>query len=123
MNTFQVILTITCFLIIGWIGFYIAMYFAQIILKRKFTIRTVFNNFGQKMWMTAGLGIIFSSLYLFIVFFGAQIDPQKKLALFFKAYENPIHYIYLGLLIFACLTLTTYIARVIIIFLYNTRKK
>lgn len=111
-------------LLIGWMAMRNAMYFMQIILKKGFSIRSLFKDFGQKMWMTIGLGGLFFALYSGLIFYGSHIlDSQMRRKIFFLAYKHPSDFIYLGLLLFACVSLCIYLARIIIKYLYNSRSK
>lgn len=89
---------------------------------KKFSIATVFKDFGKKMWMTVGLGIIFFGLYALIIFFGAALNDSKmRLSIFFLLYKNPVRFVYLGLLTFALASTGIYLARVLIKYLYNKK--
>lgn len=101
-----------------------AGYFLQIIKGKKYRIRPLFRDFKEKMWMTVGLGCLFFGLYLFLVLSGsALINSEIGLSLFTLSYKNPIEFIYLGLFTFAALSLSIYLVRMMIKYLYITRSK
>jgi hypothetical protein len=111
-------------LLTGLMLFHIAMRFAEWIMNEKFSIHSIFKDFRQKMWMTVGLGTLFLSLYLIVVLLGSSVvDSQVRLNFFFLVYRHPVAFIYLGLLIFACISISIYIARLAIKYFYNTRNK
>jgi hypothetical protein len=124
MDTLQACLITIAILIIGFLLLYNVIQFAQIIMKRRYSIHSLFFNFKQKMWMTIGLGLLFFGLYISILFLGSvKLDPELKLEIFFNAYNNPLNYVYLGLLIFVSLSISIYIVRLGIIYLYNLKKR
>ncbi|CUI17634.1 Conserved hypothetical membrane protein [Candidatus Protochlamydia naegleriophila] len=99
-------------------------YFIQIIRGKKYHIRPLFRDFKEKMWMTVGLGCLFFGLYLFLVLSGSVlINSEMGSNLFTLSYKNPIEFIYLGLFIFATLSLSIYLVRMMIKYLYITRSK
>ncbi len=86
---------------------------------RKDSVKILFNGFKQKMWMTMGLGITFFGLYAVIVFLSSRIlDKQMEIDFFFFLYKDLIFSIYIGLFIFASISLLIYLVRMIIKFLY-----
>lgn len=90
----------------------------------KFSLRSLLLNFEQKMWMTAGLGLFFFSLYIGVVFFGSMtIDSNSRLNIFFLLYKHPTQFIYLGLFIFAFASLLSLFVRMVIKFFYNSKNK
>lgn len=124
METFNAVCVIFVSLLIGLILFCSALYFAEKTMKRKVALRSIFKNFKQKMWMTAGLGVVFFSLYLLIVSLGSRFnDPSARLSFFFLVYEHPVAFIYLGLLTFAAFSTGIYLVRLVIKYFYNTRSK
>lgn len=95
----------------------------RLLLKRR-PIKSLFWDFKAKMWMTLGLGAFFFGLYLLFVWIGSHLmDQNLGLTLFFKVYESPISYVYLGLFIFICFSLFIYLARMFIKYIFLTRKK
>lgn len=107
----------------GLILFNTAMYFTETIMRKKYSTRSIFIGFRQKIWMTTGLGIVFFGLYFLIVTIGSFLDPETRLNLFFLVYQNPVAFIYLGLLTFICISISILMVRHIIKFLYNARSK
>ena len=120
METINAVLIILTFLLVGVVLFFSAISLAERGFKQKVFVKTIFNGFRQKMWMTAGLGIVFFSVYLLIVLCGSYFkDPSARLDFFFLVYQHPVSFIYLGLLIFACMTSGIYLVRMIIKYIYN----
>ncbi len=74
------------------------------------------------MWMTFGIGLVFFSLYLIVIFFSSvYLKEEAGQWLFKTAYQAPIYFIYIGLLIFICFSLTIYLVRMLIKYLFLTR--
>lgn len=117
--------TITLFvLLIGFLSLYTLFQILQIIFKKPFSLHFLIFGFKQKMWMTVGLGLFFFGFYIVLMWLASlTLDPKTKLALFFAVYENPKNYIYLGLSIFVSLSLSIYLARRVIIYFYNSKKR
>jgi|GEM_PF-1775316 len=124
MHTSHAILITLSVLFIGFITLYNIIQLVQILMNKKFSVRSLFFNFKQKMWMTIILGVLFFGFYALILFFGSlKLDSKTKLDLFFNVYQNPLNYIYLGLSIFVTLTVSIYLTRMFIIYLYNSKKR
>jgi hypothetical protein len=81
--------------------------------------KTFFHGFKEKMWMTVGLGLTFFTLY-FLMTLGLSVwlESTHKAALFSMAHSSPLEFIYMGLFLFATLSLCIYIVRLIIKFIY-----
>lgn len=102
---------------------YSLMYFVKVMRPLKFSIRPLLYNFGQKIWMTAGLGFTFLGLFVAIVLFGSlTLDSNLRLDIFFLLYTHPTEFIYLGLFVFVCVSLLTLLVRMIIKNIYNIKK-
>jgi hypothetical protein len=124
MDTLQACLITIAVLIIGFLLLYNIILFSEIYTKKRYSIRSMFLNFKQKMWMTICLGILFFGLYLSLVYLGSvKLDSRLKLELFFNAYNNPWDYVYYGLLTFVSLSISIYIVRRGIIYLYNKKNR
>jgi hypothetical protein len=94
-------------------------YFIKNILPKQ-NFQNVFRDFKQKMWMTGGLGLTFLALYLSFVFFGSWfLTPEKKQQFFLLVYNSPVKYVYAGLLVFVIFSLSIYLVRMLIKYLYN----
>lgn len=107
----------------GLVLFYAAIFIVEKGMKKKVLIHSIFKEFGQKMWMTTGLGVVFCCLYLITAILGSFFnDPKSRLDLFFLVYEHPVVFVYIGLFIFACFSIGVYLVRIFIKHLYNTRK-
>ncbi|MEI8366378.1 MAG: hypothetical protein WCF65_08155 [Parachlamydiaceae bacterium] len=116
------LVTVLIFVLAGVMMYYIAIAFSEWVVGRKISARFLLKNFGQKMWMTTGLGLFFAAIYLLVIFGGSYLfDEKSRLSLLLLMYKQPVDFIYLGLLTFACASLLIYFARMVIIHLYNTR--
>ena len=124
MQTFSVLCLVFIVLLIGLILFFLALKLTEKGMKKKVTVQIIFKEFGQKMWMTIGLGCVFFCLFLLIVWAGSYFnDSQFRLNFFFLVYEHPVAFIYLGLLTFALISTGIYLVRLVIKHLYNTKSK
>ena len=124
METIHAIVIVFVILLIGLILFYIAMAFSELITHKSISARSLLKDFGQKMWMTIGLGIFFFGLYLLIVSLSSRmLNSEVRLNFFFYVYKHPTDFIYLGLLAFATLSTVIYICRLAIKYFYNNRSK
>jgi hypothetical protein len=120
MQIMQIILLIGILLIGGWMLFFGALYYTQILKRKKIWTRSLLDGFRQKIWMTVGLGSFFFGSYLSILFCSSLFrDPKQRLDLFFYMYRHPTECIYLGLFVFTLATISIYLARMIIKYLYN----
>ncbi len=117
------IVVITAFILaIGFALFRLAMLFAKRTMRKKVSVRSLFKDFHQKMYMTAGLGGFFFSLYFFLVWIAALwIDPKTRLEYFSLVLQHPVEFIYLGLTTFATLSITIYMIRMVIKYRYNSK--
>ena len=95
------------FISIVWgIGFYIIRRYGNPLPK-------LFHEFDKKMWMTLGLGIIFFGFYLGLITVLSLIFKGNRLQkVFFFLYSHKVESIYIGLMIFALVTLSTHSAYV-----------
>lgn len=110
--------------LMAWLIWFSMRHFVRVTRNVQDSIRLLFKDFSQKMWMTVGLGVLFFGIYALLVFIGSLvINSKTRLEFFFLLYKHPIDFIYLGLLAFACTSLCIYIARMVIKYLYNTRNK
>ncbi len=124
IETIRLTLTVilSCFLLIGlsltaWKKF-------LILYQRPGSLKNLLKGFKAKMWMTFGLGIVFFSLYLIVILVGSfYLKEETGQWLFLSAYHSPVYFIYAGLLIFACFSLTIYLVRMLIKYLFLTRGK
>ena len=121
MNTIYALTVLAGILIIGLLLFYIALFCAEKLMHKKISVASIFKDFKQKMWMTIGLGIVFFGLYVLIVYIGSYIATNFNL--FKLIHKNPVTFIYLGLLTFALVTTCIYLTRLIIKFLYNSKRR
>lgn len=118
----QIFIVVAWILLIAIILIYSFRHFSITLKTIAISIRGLFKGFRQKMWMTVGIGSIFALLYLGIVLLGSYlIDPKTRLNVFYLLYKHPIDFIYLGLLVFASITLCIYFTRMLIIYLCNKR--
>jgi len=111
-------------LMVGLFLYQIAIYMTALITKRHLTAKTLFKDFKQKIWMTAWLGCLFFGFYLLLIYGSSFLqDPDWRLHFFFTVYKHPIAFIYIGLLIFVAFSISIYLARLGIKFLYNRKKR
>jgi hypothetical protein len=92
-------------------------------LGNGWSMKLLLKDFNRKMWMTAGLGIFFFSLYALAVVVGAPIIRQWGASFFFLVYQNPLLFIYGGMGLFALLSVSIYLARLAIKYFYLTYGK
>lgn len=93
--------------------------FSRIIRTRNCSPRNLLKDFGQKMWMTIGLGILFFGFYiLFVLFSSWFIDQQIGIQILVLAYYEPVLFIDGGLFLFALFSLLIYLARMFIKYIY-----
>lgn len=96
---------------------------SYLIKNKRYSPLSLLKDFNQKMWMTIGLGVPFFGFYFFGVSFIANwLDVPTGLHVFFLVYEQPILFIYFGLFLFALFSLMIYFMRMLIKYLYLTRK-
>lgn len=120
MATSHALILVLLILLAGLFLFTASMYIAKLTMKKDISARALLNNFGQKMWMTCGLGILFFSLYLIVVSTLSSVNGSSlRLNFFHLVYKHPIAFIYLGLLTFAFFSVSIYLARMIIIYWCN----
>jgi hypothetical protein len=84
-------------------------------------LRLMVKDFRQKMWMTIGLGLFFFGFYFLLLWSFKFIDKSFWQNLFMQAYHSPILFIYAGLFIFAFISLSIYLVRMFIKYLFMTR--
>jgi hypothetical protein len=124
MNHIQAIAIFLGILVAGLMLFYSAMFLAEMLMHKKISVRSIFKNFRQKMWMTTGLGFLFFGFYVFLVFLGAYITRMiGHIHLFNLLHKHPVAFIYIGLLTFALISVSIYLARIVIKYVYNSRRR
>lgn len=124
MNDLQIFLIFLLILAGGLLLFFGAIHLTKRHLNDRVSVRSVFKDFGQKMWLTTGLGIYFCVLYFFVVYAVSSMTTFiGSHTLFQLLYQHPIAFSYLGLFIFVLVTAITYLARMVIKYLYNRRYK
>jgi hypothetical protein len=111
------------FLIVGLIAVCLLALYAFKHLSRGWSLRTLFKDFNRKMWMTICLGSLFFGLYLLIVGIGIYAVRQWGSDLLFLAYHHAVEFIYGGLWLFACISLSIYLVRMFIKYFYLTHGK
>lgn len=120
----QLLIIITWIILISIIIIYSFRHFKIIKKTITFSIRNLFKDFKQKMWMTVGIGIVFASLFLAVVLGGTYfINSNTRTQIFTLLYKHPRDFIYIGLLLFAVVTLGIYVVRRVIIYLYTLYHK
>lgn len=122
MLTIHATFIVLLILFSGILMLLVALRTAQFFTGREISIRSLFLNFRQKMWMTIGLGVLFFGFYSLLIYaFSFMDNPTVRLNFFFAAYKNPIIFIYLGLLTFASISVSIYLARMAIKYFCNRR--
>jgi hypothetical protein len=108
----------------GFALFYGALRLAETMMGRRVSVNVIFKDLKKKMWMTVGLGTLFFSVYLLIVVVARfLLDSNARLDLFFLLHRHSISFVYLGLLIFATVSVSIYLVRIWIKYLYNRKHK
>ena len=111
-------------LIIGWLTRFSFRYVVSLIKNGKVSLRPAFRGFKEKIWMTLGLGMVFFGFYFAIVLISSKmITPEVGLDFFQLIYAHPKDFIYIGLSIFATLTVAIYLIRMLIKYLYITNTR
>lgn len=107
-----------------WLTRFSYRHFSSMIKGHKISLRPAFNGFREKIWMTLGLGIIFFGLYFCLVYFSSiLIHQQDGLFYFLLLYNHPVEFIYLGLFLFSLVTLSIYLVRMLIKFIFILHNK
>lgn len=120
---FQIALITILILILGCLGLRTALLAAQYFMKRPISIRALFIGLKPKLWMSAGVGIFFLSLYGFIVLLSSFfLDFEMRQYIFFQALSHPTYFIYGGLSLFVIISLSILVVRSVIKRVYNSRK-
>jgi hypothetical protein len=118
-NSFQMILGFTLFIFVSLIlggGFFI-------IKRCGSPFPKLTRELDKKMWMTLGLGSIFFGFYfVFVTLLSKLINSENAQSIFAFLYHYKVQAIYMGLLLFSLATLSIYIARLFIKYLYSKRK-
>lgn len=109
--------------ILGLLFFSLVIFYAFKRFSRESSLKVLFKDFNRKMWMTVCLGFIFFGFYLCVILLSRYWIPQWGTNLFFLMYQHPIPFVYGGLFLFAFLSLSIYLARMFIKYLYLTRGK
>src|SRR5437764_747748 len=125
MDSFFFIITgMLGLLVIGWLTWFSAKYFIYLIKNNKISLQPAFRGFKEKIWMTIGLGIVFFGFYLAIVLLTSKlITPKSGETFFYLVKTHPIEFIYLGLFIFTTATLSIYLVRMVIKYLFITKSR
>lgn len=110
-------------IILGFIFIIILILFAFKYLGRGWSIHQLFKDFNRKICMTVSLGVLFFSIYFLAVWIGSYFVLKWRSDILFFVYQNPLPFIYGGLSLFAALSLTIYLARMIVKYFYLTRGK
>ena len=109
------------FLVLGLVLVCILFLYAFKRLKKGNLSQILWKDYNRKMWMTFCLGFSFFGFYFLIVNLSIYYIKPLGSDLFFLAYHNPTVFVYGGLFLFACLTLSIYFFRMLIKYLYLTR--
>lgn len=92
-------------------------------LGQGWSFKILFKDFNRKMWMTVCLGALFFGFYILIICLSAYFIGPWGTDLLFIVNQHPTEFIYGGLFLFAFLSLSIYLARMWIKYLYLTRGK
>ncbi len=122
METAYTCLVIISVLMVGLCLFALALCTTEKIMKRKFSINSIFHDFDKKIWMVAGIGPMFFGLYFLLIYLATFTESTTRLNFFFLLYKQPVKFIYMGLFIFACATISLYGARLLIKYVYNSKQ-
>lgn len=115
--------------LLAWIFILTLLFFCVLVryasqyLNPGWSFQVLFRDFKRKIWMTLGLGSTFLAFYLIGVGLSAYFIKQSNTNLIALAYQRPISYIYGGLWLFICLSLSIYLVRMILKYIYLTRGK
>lgn len=110
--------------VIGWLTRFSFKHMIYLIKNRKISLRPAFKGFREKIWMTIGLGIVFFGFYFGLVILSSKLLTAESRQDFFRqVYTHPIEFIYLGLFIFASITLSIYLVRMLIKYLFITKSR
>lgn len=91
----------------------------KIILNRGCSPKKIFKQFREKMWMTFGLGLAFTCMYLLSIYLsGWFVNKETFLNILSFGIKKPRYLVYLGLFIFSFNTLLIYLFRIIIKYFY-----
>lgn len=122
METVKALAVFLSALFVGCLLFYCALWLYKRLSRRNIDIDRIFKGFRQKMWMTVGLGLVFFGAYLLLVWIlGTIKNPEIHWPLFSLLYRYPMEFVYLGLLFFAVVTMSIYLVRMVIKYLYNKK--
>jgi hypothetical protein len=110
-------------LTLGFILVILLALFAFKLLAKGWSFKLLFKDFKRKIWMTVSLGGLFFFFYLLFVGVSVYVVRDGKLDLFFLGSRNLVQFIYGGLWLFVFLSLSIYLARMVIKYFYLTRGK
>jgi predicted branched-subunit amino acid permease len=121
---FYILTVLTGIVVLGWLTRFSIKYIAFLVKNGKISLRPAFRGFKEKIWMTIGLGIVFFGFYFGIVLLSSKFStPETRQDFFRLIYSHPIEFIYLGLFIFATITLCIYLVRMLIKYLFITKSR
>lgn len=106
--------------------FFLSVFFISVYIFKHWgnPLPRLFLEFDKKMWMTIGLGLLFFGFYfIFIPLLALSLNSQKIQTILSFIRHHPTLSIYMGLLIFILFTLSIYLARLFIKYLYRNRTK
>jgi hypothetical protein len=110
-------------LILGFIFVLLLVAYTFEYLGKSWTLKLLFKDFKRKMWMTVSLGGLFFCLYFVVVSLGAYFFNHWGTDLFSILYQHPVEFVYGGLWLFACFSLSIYLVRMMIKYIYLTKGK
>lgn len=110
-------------LILGFLLFSLLAIYTFKRFGKGWSFAVLFKEFNRKLWMTAYLGAVFFGLYLLTIAVSVYIIRPLGPEILFLVHHNPVKFIYLGLWIFAFISLSIYMVRMVIKYFYLTRGK
>jgi hypothetical protein len=124
MEHLTVVIGISTILLLGLLLFQLSLHLAKRRMAKKVSVRSLFLNFHQKIYMTAGLGIFFFSLYFCSVpLLSLWIESKGRVHCFNFLLNHLVEFIYLGLICFTFITISIYLVRMAIKSRYNSRRR
>lgn len=106
-------------------GFVLFMLFVGFYILKRFgnPFPQLFFEFDKKMWMTLGLGLVFFGFYVVLVTFWAWLFSNNSYKILTLLYQYKTEAIYVALFLFASISFSIYLVRLLIKRLYNSRSK
>jgi hypothetical protein len=108
--------------VIGWLTRFSFRHLKFMIKEKKISLKPAFRGFREKIWMTFGLGVTFFGFYFILIYISSKLlTSQIGHNFFHLVYTYPTEFIYLGLFIFAIFTLSIYLVRMFIKYIFLSK--